>query len=338
MTSDRDPAKRVPKSLGTDAKLFGTYTLTDVAVALFPGVLVLLVTQVVLPSTLTIAGYPLSVISLPATAVAIGAGALFVYLTPDYMTSLTWLTTLARYRRRTKRLSTELARGTTLVERIHPSDGVIERADGALLGMVAVDPPAMALATDAEWAAKAEAFRDFLNTVVEFPIQLYSTTQRFPIEAYLERYESRLGDPDVKANPRLAALIEDYVDWYAAELDARRMTIREHYVVVPVATAEVRFEPAGLVGQLASLPILGAFLKVWLSPGAGDLHAAMVEELDERLRRVEAGLREIDGCAASRVDIGDAVRLQAEFWSGEPRDWGDMDRVIRTRPVVGGAG
>ncbi len=334
---DRDPTKRIPKSLGTDAKLFGSYTLTDVAVGLLPGVLVVLATQVVLPPGLTVAGYPLATLTLPLAGAAIALGALFVYLTPDYTTSADWLATFVGFHRSAKRLAHEAARPYTQLERAHPDRDAIERADGALLGVVQVDPPAMALATDAEWAAKAEAFRDFLNTAVEFPIQLYSTTQRFPVEAYLDRYESRLSDPDVEANPRLAALIERYVDWYAGELAERRMTIRDHYVVVPVTPAEVQFERESLTRKLARLPLLGALLSAWLAPDAAEQRAAMFDALDERLRRVELGLREIDGCAAHRVSAGEATRLVAEFWAGEPLEYGDLRRVLRTRPLVGGA-
>lgn len=334
--STHDPAKRVPKSIGTDAKLFGSYTLTDVAVGLFPGVIVLLVTQVLLPPTFLIGGVSLQVIALPATAVAIALGGLFVYLTPVYTTSLTWVTTLLRYRRRPKRLRHEIARTASQVERVHPDDGAIERIDGGLFGFVQVDGPAMALATDAEWAEMADAFEGFLNTVVEFPIQLFSTTQRFPIEAYLARYDARLDDADVKGNPRLATLIERYVEWYADELDSRRMTIREHYVVVPVTPPEVTFEREGMTRQLAAIPVLGALVDHWLAPGADEVHGAMVDALDERLRRIEVGLREIEGCSARRIGVDEAVSLLAEFWSGEPQEYGDLTRVIRTDPVVGG--
>jgi len=34
--SSRDATKRIPKAIGTEAQLFGTYTLTDLAVGLFP--------------------------------------------------------------------------------------------------------------------------------------------------------------------------------------------------------------------------------------------------------------------------------------------------------------
>lgn len=332
-----DPSKRVPKSLDTDPKLFGRYTLTDVAVALFPGVVVLLVTQLVIGPGTGLAGVSSQMVALLATAIAITIGVLLVSLTPRYTSSAAWLRAFFRYCRRPTRLDHQSAMTVTQVERVHPVDGAIERSDGALLGMVEVKPPAMALATEAQWAAKADAFEDFLNTVVEFPIQLYATTHRFPVEAYLERFESRLEDPDVKANRRLGMLIERYVEWYADELESRRMTIREHYVVVVVKPSEVRFELGGAVGRIAAVPVVGTVVEVLAGLPADRRRAAMVEALTERLRRVETGLRKIDGCSSQRVDAPEAARLIAEFWSGEPREYGDLDRVFRRRPYVGGA-
>ncbi|WP_117594471.1 hypothetical protein [Haloprofundus halophilus] len=334
--NQNDPTKRIPKSLGTDAKLFGTYTLTDLAVALFPGVLVILFTQVVLSPSTAIAGYRLQTFTLPVAGGAIALGALFVYLTPTYTTSLDWFATFIGFHRGSKELTHEDAKQYTQIERVHPDRGAIERTDGALFGLVHVTPPTMALATDAEWATKARAFEDFCNTVVEFPIQLYSTTQPFPTDEYLAQYESRLTDPDVKENPKLAALIEHYTSWYAADLDERRMTIRDHYVVVSVTPAEVRFERESLTEKLAAVPLLGLFVRARLAPRIEAQREAMFDALDERLRRIEGGLRGIDGCRAYRVDAEEATQLICEFWAGEQRDYQDITRVLRTRPLVGG--
>ncbi|MEF8976913.1 MAG: hypothetical protein V5A21_11875 [Halapricum sp.] len=52
MSSATDPSKRIPKSLGTDTQLIGQYSLTDLLVAGIPGVIVILITQVVLPKSL----------------------------------------------------------------------------------------------------------------------------------------------------------------------------------------------------------------------------------------------------------------------------------------------
>lgn len=333
---ESDPTKRIPKSLGTDAKLFGTYTLTDLAVALLPGVCVILLTQVVLPSSATMAGARLQAFTLPLAGVAIAVGVLFVYVTPPYTTSVAWLGTFVWFHRHPSKIAHEDAKQYTGLERVYPDRGAIERTDGALVGLVQVTPPTMALATDAEWAAKAEAFQTFCNTAVEFPIQIYSTTQPFPADEYLARYESRLEDPDVKATPRLAALLEHYIAWYAADLDERRMTIRDHYVVVPVTPAEVQFEHESLTQEFAGIPVVGLFVQAWLAPRIEAQRAALFDALDDRLRQIEAGVREIDGCHARRVEATEATRLVGEFWAGEPREYNSLRRVLRTRPLIGG--
>ena len=226
------PTKRIPKSLNTEAKLLGRFTLADAAVALLPGVVVVLLTQVLLPSSLRVGGYHVQSLTLPIAGAGIAVGLVFVTLTPSYTNSLDWLQTIFGFYAGTTEHELDEASEYTQIECVHPDRGAIERIDGAFIGLVQVDPPNMALATDEQWAQKADAFQDFLNTTVEFPIQIFSTTQAFPAEAYLAHYESRLSDPDVKQNPQLQALIEHYIEWYAADLEQRQMTIRDHYIVV----------------------------------------------------------------------------------------------------------
>ncbi|QLH77241.1 hypothetical protein HZS55_08020 [Halosimplex rubrum] len=333
---DRNPAKRIPKSLGTGTKLLGTYTLTDLAVALFPGVVVVLLVQLVVPVDLTVAGYQADAFTLPVAGAFVAVGAVFVYLTPAYTTSLDWVTSMLGFHARASEIDHEAAKAYTQIERVYPDRDAIERTDGAVVGLVQVIPPTMALATDEEWARKAESFQDFLNTTVEFPIQIYSTTQPFPVDEHLARYEARLEDPDVEANPQLESLIEHYIDWYEQELAERRMTIRDHYVVVPVTPAEVHFEEASLAAQLADLPVVGLFVRELFAPREAVERAALIDELNDRLGRVRAGLRGIDGCTAHRIDATDATKIVGEYWSDESQDYGDLDQVLRTRGIVGG--
>lgn len=332
--SARESSKRIPKSIGTDTKLFGRYTLTDLGIGTLPGVLVVLVLQVAAPRDLTIAGVEIQQLTLPLALGGIACGVLVVYLTPAPRTTAEWLGALVRYQRRPSAYRHAAASEYTQVERLYPERDAIERADGTLVGMVRVTPPAMALATDAEWRQQAVAFQDFLNTTVDYPIQLYATTRPAPITEHLDHYADRLTDPDVRARPQLAALIEHYRDWYASALDRRRATIRKHYVIVPVRPDEVRFEAESLTQKLTRLPVIGLFLKIWLAPRIEAERAAMLNALDERCRRVVRGLREIDGCTASRVSAADAAQVVAEFWSGESVTYDDPDRVLRSRPLV----
>lgn len=336
--SVHDPTKRIPNGLKAETKLFGRYSLTDLSVGLFPGVLVILATQLLIPDAV-VGGIAIQTFALPLAGVAVLIGALFVYLTPNYTGSLDWLATLVGYRMRAHNHDHEAAKAFTLVERVDVETDTIERTDGALLGMVQVDPASMALATVEEWQSQAAAFEDFLNTIVEFPIQLYATTQAFPVEAYLEHYQDRLDDADVKQNPQLTALVESYIDWYADELEARQMTIRDHYVVVPVTPEEVSFERESIVERLSWIPVIGVFIRAVLSESDVEQHAAMVETLDDRLGRIERGIRDIDGCGARRVPAADAAILIAKFWTGEELEYGDTpESVFGRMPIVGKVG
>jgi hypothetical protein len=332
--SARDAGKRIPKSIDTGTHVIGRYTLTDLAVGAVPGVSVVLLLQL-LPPELTVAGYRVATATLPLTVLAIACGALIVYLTPAHLTTVQWIELMLGFQSRTTQLTHDAACEQTHVADIHPVENVVERADGALLGFIQVTPPPMALATDAEWEQKADAFQEFLNTAVDFPIQVYSTTQPFPVDEYLSHYESRRTDPDVQSNPRLATLIDEYVTWYRTELTQRRMTIRDHYVIVAVRPSEVRFDRESPIQKLTAVPVIGVFIKAVLAPHRDAERAAMFDAIADRLQVVERGLRAIDGCDARHVAATEATELLASFWHGEQIQYADPDRVVSRQLVTG---
>jgi len=334
MRRKTDPTKRIPKSLAADTQFLGRYSLTDLAVAGLPGVLVVLVAQAVIPPTLTIRGVPVSALTIPLAATAIALGGLFVYLTPGYTNSLDWLGLFVNFHRSETNIAHDEAKEYTHVERVYPRHGAIEQTDGALVGAIQVSPPTMALATDGEWEQKTEAFQDFVNTSVEFPMQIYSTTQSFPAEEYVSQYEDRLTDSDVKSNAKLEALIRHYVDWYDRELAQRQMTIRDHYVLIPVRPEEVRYERASLLEKFAEIPVLGILVRIFTAPPEEEERAAMLEELDDRRRRIERGLRDIEGCDTRPVEAAQLARLIAEYWTGTTIEYGNPEQVLRTSSLV----
>lgn len=332
-TPHTDPSKRIPKSLNTDANLIGSYSLADVALALFPGVIVVLCTQLLFSSAV-VAGYSIQTLTLPIAGVAILFGTILVSLTPNYSSSIDWLQMVLSFHSNETEHEHDETSAYTQVERVHPDHEAIERTDGTLVGLVQVEPPNMALATGDEWARKADAFEDFLNTVVEFPIQIYSTTQDFPVEDYLGHYEARLQDADVKANPQLRALIENYIEWYETDLEQRQMTIRDHYVIVTVAPDEVQFEHDSVIWNLAKFPVVGTLVRAWLAPSVSEQREAMFGTLSQRRSRVERGLREIEGCSTHSIPVSEAVELVASFWAGEQVSYGDTEQALRSRPMV----
>lgn len=328
--SESDVGKRIPNAIGTGTYAIGTYTLTDLAVGSLPGILVILLLQFFVSPATTVAGYRVTAMTLPLAGLAMAGGALIVFLTPDHLTTAQWLGMAVGFQTRSTRLPHDATVEQTQVEAMYPDEGVIERTDGALVGFLQVTPPPMALATDDEWARKSGDFREFLNTVIDFPIQVYSTTQPFPVESYLDQFESRRTDPDVQSNPQLARLLDEYVSWYRRQHSRQGMTTRDHYVIVAVTPSEVRFEREGVWRSLASLPALGRIVE-WVAPRRDAMRAAMFDAIDERLARVKRGLDGIEGCDAHRLEVTEAVELIATFWKGEPVRYGEPERVVSPR-------
>lgn len=319
MSARGDPGKRIPKSLNTDAGIIGGYTLADVALALSPGVAVVLVFQWVLSPSLTLGGYGLDSLVLPLAGVGVLVGSVFVVLTPGYTSSLGWLAAALGYHRRESTHEHASAREQTRYERVHADQNAIERADGTLVAPIEVSAPMLALATPGEWQQHAESFAEFCNTTLEFPLQIYSTTRDVPVEEYLGHYEDRLSDPDVSGNPRLEALIREYIEWYETELASREMTIREHYAIVTLHPRDLSMNGGrdSPLARLSRLPVLGVFARAL---GGQPSNQAAFDVLEERARAVAVGLRDIEGCHTTRVDAEDALSVLADYWRTQTPD------------------
>jgi len=150
----------------------------------------------------------------------------------------------------------------------------------------------MALATDRRWRENVGAFTDFFNNSVEWTVQLYSTTTEFPVDDYLRRRERRLDDDDVSGSSVFRRLIEEWLDWYPRELEARGTNIREHYVIVPVRRDEIRGadDDAGVLDSLADLPVIGGVFGALASDddmSEEEIRSRALDELNERLRMVK---------------------------------------------------
>lgn len=354
--SSSDPTRRVPKKLDESDEFWRGYTLDDLLVGGMPFIVAVLLTAYVLPPDLRYVGYVLAAIGLVVGAIA-------VYATPDYLTASEWVSTYAHHLRRPKEVVhvrydfgsareqrdfpesrfyelDERTQELTDVERVHTDRDAVERFDGAFVGAVRVEPANMALATDRRWQDNVAAFADFFNNSVEWTVQLYSTTSEFPVEEYLRRRERRLDDDDVAGNPVFRRLIQEWLDWYPRELEARGTNIREHYVIVPVRRDEVTSPDGGdgVLDALADAPVVGGLFGA-LSSGDGmtedEIRARALDELDERLRMVKnEGIQNLDGCRAHRVEADGLVRLLTEFWEGESAEF--VDPGVSESPVVAG--
>ncbi len=356
--ASNDPTRRVPKKLGESDEFWRGYTLDDLFVAAAPFIAAVLLTAYVIPAEYRVAGYVIS-------ALALLAGALAIYLTPDHLTASEWLSTYVHHLRRPSEVehvrydfdsareqrdlptsksyeTEERTQELTDVHRIHPDRDAVERVDDVFVGAVEVEPANMALATDRRWRNNVDEFADFFNNTVEWPVQVYSTTTEFPIEEFLRRREDRLDDEDVASNPVYRALVEEWLHWYPRELEARGTNLREHYVVVPVGVDEATDTEVGGGGALESLseiPFVGGFIGLFTSSDGlteEEKRLRAFDELDTRLEMVEKeGVQRLDGCRAHRVDSDDLVDLLIEYWEGEGSGGGGRSKV-REKTIVAG--
>lgn len=348
MSAKNDPTRRVPTKLGDTNEFWRGYTLDDLFVGATPFIVTLLFTAYLLPPSLRPVGYVGSVIALVAGAVA-------VYATPDYLTASEWLQSYVNYVRRPKNVThvrynfdssreqkdlpeskwyevDERTQDLVDIERIYKGQGAVERLDGYIVGAVKVEPANMALTADDRWIENVESFADFLNNSVEWPIQIYSTTTEFPVEDYIRQHKHRLQDEDVRKNPVFKKLIEYWLNWYPDELDLRGTNLREFYIIVPVGPNDTPGE--GDSGGISSIPVLGRLLG-----GKGESldTARLLQELDERLSLVEnEGIQNLDGCRAERLDAGELTQVLMEFWDGSGTEYDDMNQVIRSSTLVSG--
>jgi hypothetical protein len=327
---------RIPTSIETGTKLLGAYTLSDAAVALTPAVCLVLVVQVTVPPGATLAGVPAATLVVPLAGAGIAVGAAIVAATPAHTTSINWLARYLGFRWRDRRLGHDAAAGQTRVARVHPSLEALERTDGALVALVAVDPPSVALATSEEWEQNAASFREFLDTVVEFPVQFYATTRDIDTGEYLSPYRERRASVDAADRPAFADLIESYLDWYETRVTENRITVRDHYVVVPVCPREVSVAGGGHLAALDGAPLVGTVLDAVRNRPV-ERRTAIADTLDERVGEIVAGLRDVAGCDARRFSAEQAAVVLGDYWGTDLEEYGDIDTALGTAaPPTGG--
>jgi len=93
------------------------------------------------------------------------------------------------------------------------------------------------------------------------------------------------------------------------------MTIRDHYIVVPVTPAEVQFERESVTQQLAKLPVVGLLVQAWFAPRSEEEFDANGSRTHRTASTGREGIREIEGCSAQgrrRRRDGDAARVILE--------------------------
>lgn len=229
----------------------------------------------------------------------------------------------------------------TNVERAWPGAGAIERTDGALVGMVELDPANMDFAMSTDWAHLQSVGEEFANNDLDFPLTVHATTRRFPVDRLLEAISDRLDDEDVTHAPVFRTLLKEYRETRPEEIRGTQQL--RYFLAVEVYPREVyrrhQVEPSP-AEQLTSIPVVGWLLTPFVTRRTqlteAELRRKMFDELDRRCRAVDTALvTKAHGWSARRVSTTELFVLTMEFWNGEEHDYGTPEAAVRSTPVVG---
>ncbi|WP_236639766.1 hypothetical protein [Salinigranum halophilum] len=309
-------------------------------------------------------------IVLPLAAAGFVLGVAIVFAAPSHLPATTWLGDVYRYYvtrprrtyaspKETAGLGTEAVRRTdgglaayhpfsvdertqdlTSVKRAWPGAGAIERTDGAVVGMLELDPANMDFAMSGDWAHLQSVGEAFANNDLDFPLTVHATTRRFPVDRLLESISDRLDDSDVTQAPIFRTLLEEYRETRPEEISGTQQL--RYFLAVEVHPRDVyrrhQTEPSP-AERLTKIPVVGLLLTPFVTRRTplteGDVRAKLFEELNRRCRTIDTGLvTKAPGWTARRVSTTELFVLTMEFWNGEAHEYGRPDAAVRSLPVL----
>lgn len=339
--------RQIPQAADDSMMLWREYTLDDAA-PFIPGIFLSIFLPVLisefLPNIYILPSLVLPLLSIVGALIA-------VKTTPEHYKTTEWVTLHLRHAinpsewfhisynqshdRREQKDSpdynlAEAALGTSQrtqdvlgIEKVFPASdkyrydtGAIERPDGTLIGAIRVEPANLTLATAGEFRESVDGLTSFVNTL-DFPIQMYRTTRDFDVDRFLQSYRARRGHDDVRNEPVLENLLEQFLAWYPQELQIRGTQLIEFYIVVPLEEEEVKSSrrTQGVKDQIAEWPIISYFISDDDEETPRSvLRGKQREELIDRLERVEDGIKSIPGVDAERVSASEHADVIARAY------------------------
>ena len=226
----------------------------------------------------------------------------------------------------------------TRVDGFAPQADAVWRFDGALVGGVEIDPAELSLASKQDWEAAADELGSIINAI-EHPGQLRNGSVKIDTEAAKRMYGNRLGDTDVRSNPRLQQNVAMYKNQLPVQMDSKNASIRGFQMLAPVSMEEVQMQGHRVLGRLSDIPLIGSRIASTLV--SRDLTVAEIRYRQERIMKerrysLEKNLSGIAGCDAEQLSMDDLISVLEESWTGErvvtdERDDRSLPLVTMTR-------
>lgn len=311
----------------------GSVETNDAIYAFGPGLITLLASEQIIPAEY-------SNVSLILSVAAFLLGGSLLILKPDYMTLSAWFKTLREYRKMNKNIilnltekdgelvnSDEDTREEVGVERIYPSENVLETTDEQVVGMVKMKGLNLYNAPESEIKRSIGAYTGFLNSQVSEDFQLYLPMRRFDPTSKINHLKERLDEEEVSSDEFLRTYAQDRMLWL--EMTAQQSYTRDYYAVLKTTKEEVVTEEVGgesnVVQVLESLGDFGSSLtKVWLgisSSVTNTITPAEVrqQQLEEQQRKMSEFSDDIERALGTNAEVVSGNELGIilkEFWEG----------------------
>jgi hypothetical protein len=309
-------------------------------------------------------------IVLPLVVGGVACGILVVTVSPTHLSGSVWLADLARYLRRpqitlnqtvesdhldghdrnrsglqkyTPFDTGERTQELTNIERAWPGAGAIQRSDETMEAFIEVSPGNMDFALSDDWAQLQNTAADFVNKELNSKLKFHATTRSFPVEQITANLRGRLDDDDVKQNPILRELLEEYRETRPAEMRDQGIHQVRYYLGVEVTPLEVydrSRDERTPAEKLTQFPIIGFLFNPFVTrrDDFTDVkrRARMFETLDTRVNEVRTEfVQQASGWSARRLTTVELFLLNMDFWNGREHDYDDPEQVVRTRQMSG---
>lgn len=336
--SNFDNTRHIHDTLGGEQEFLRGLTAKDIILMFGPFVLFLFPLGLpFVPDSFTLPVFTFALATLPLMLVLHKTTPEHLTLSESLASKIKWMFKKKQYKLGTRELDESMY--TSQIEEVRENS--ITRLDGAVVGAVKIDPANMALENQDSWAQAVSSFANYANTTFDFKTQLYITGREIRAEDHTGHLTDRLNDKDVRDRPVLGQLMERFIDWYTARLDAQGAHTREYYIIVPVTDDDVKSpEETGdsVIDYLATVPVVGtAFEKLQTRQNDmtdGQRERLKQQKLDARLDEIRRGANNLFGCRGGVVDTHRFAQILKEYWSCGTEDYGDMEQALGTLPVV----
>lgn len=349
MSYNRDPTKEIPTGLNKST-IFRGYTLKELGIISVPALISWYLGQF-LPS-------PLSDYRIVFGFIGILFGVAATWRTPDHLEPTEWLYGYFQFATTPDeidhvRLEGEMARpqkdivkADTLklskrtqdvhgIKRIHMRNNALELEDGKMIAAIeATSVLNMALASDEKWEIAVDAWENYINNTITYPIQLHVRAVPFNVRKYIDDYESRMEDEDIRSRPIMKEILRSFLSWYPNYLSKYGTNEKEFYIIFKADAANINkvdYKEKTIREGLFEVPLIGKYIgknPEDINLSDAEKRSLMVNELNNRCQTaMRQGIGQIDQIETRRVTGTELAFLNKEFWQGRELEQSETNQV-----------